>query len=168
MRVAITGRPGVGKTTACLKIYERLRGKKDIRGFVTREVREKGVRVGFEIVELTTNETYVLARKGDGYPRVSKYRVFVENLEIVASRIAGYANADLVILDEVGPMELKSRSFVDAVERLLDSHENLLLTVHYRSTHPLVLRIKREFEVVELTPENRDRVVEEVLERLDS
>ncbi|WP_456478793.1 NTPase [Geoglobus ahangari] len=168
MRVAITGRPGVGKTTACLKIYERLRGKKDIRGFVTREVREKGVRVGFEIVELTTNETYVLARKGDGYPRVGKYRVFVENLEIVASRIAGYANADLVILDEVGPMELKSRSFVDAVERLLDSHENLLLTVHYRSTHPLVLRIKREFEVVELTPENRDRIVEEVLERLDS
>ncbi|NOY11533.1 MAG: NTPase [Archaeoglobi archaeon] len=168
MRVAITGRPGVGKTTACLKIYERLRGKKDIRGFVTREVREKGVRVGFEIVELTTNETYVLARKGDGYPRVGKYRVFVENLEIVASRIASYANADLVILDEVGPMELKSRSFVDAVEGLLESQENMLLTVHYKSTHPLVLRIKREFEVVELTPENRDRVVEEVLERLDS
>lgn len=169
MWVAITGKPGTGKTTACLKVYERLRSRIDIRGFITKEIRESGVRTGFEIIDLASGESFLLARKGDGFPRVGKYAVFVENLERVSERILeDYAMAEMTIIDEIGPMELKSRSFINAVERLIDLQENLLVTVHYRSTHPLVVRVRKEFEVFELTPENRDRVVEEVLKRLDS
>ncbi|WP_457590896.1 NTPase [Geoglobus sp.] len=169
MRVAITGKPGVGKTTACLKIYERLKGRKDVRGFITNEIRESGVRTGFVIMDLASGESYVLARRGEGFPRVGKYRVFVESLEEISNKILDeYTGADLVVIDEIGPMELKSYSFVDAVESLLESHDNLLVTVHYRSTHPLVRRVRKEFDVFEISPKNRNRVVEEVLKRLDS
>ncbi|AIY90358.1 NTPase [Geoglobus acetivorans] len=169
MRVAITGKPGVGKTTACLKIYESLKDSRQISGFITNEIRERGLRIGFVIIDLSTGEETLLARKEEGLPRVGKYRVFVENMDAVAERIQkSWCTSDTIIIDEVGPMELKSREFVSAMERLLESERDLIVTVHYRSNHPLVMKIKREFEVVTLTPENRNQVVKEVLKKIDS
>ena len=43
----MTGKPGVGKTTVIKKIIEKY--KKNIGGFYTEEIREKGHRVGFRI-----------------------------------------------------------------------------------------------------------------------
>ncbi|WP_456369886.1 NTPase [Geoglobus sp.] len=169
MRVAITGKPGTGKTTLCLKVYEALRDILDVRGFVTEEIREGGVRVGFEIVDLKSGERFSLARVGEGFPRVGKYVVYVESVDRVSERIlSDYSSADLTVIDEVGPMELKSRSFVSAMSRLVEAQDNLLVTVHYCSTHPLVLRIKKEFRVFEITRDNRDSLVREVLNSLDS
>lgn len=169
MRVAITGKPGTGKTTLCLRVYEMLGDRLDVRGFVTREIREGGVRTGFEILDLKSGERFILARVGDGFPRVGKYVVYVESIDRVSEKIlSDYSNADLTVIDEVGPMELKSRNFVSAMSRLVETQDNLLVTVHLRSTHPLVLRIKNEFRVFEITRDNRDSLVKEVLSYLDN
>ncbi|RLN19664.1 cancer-related nucleoside-triphosphatase isoform X2 [Panicum miliaceum] len=51
----VTGPPGVGKTTLVMRVFETLRASHPnltIRGFYTREVRESGERVGFEVVTL--------------------------------------------------------------------------------------------------------------------
>ncbi len=167
MKVAITGVPGVGKTTACLKIYSALKDRIMVKGFVTSEIREKGLRAGFVMMELHTDFSEILAKKGDGFPRVGKYAVFLESLKKISRRIEGYADADLVIIDEIGPMELKSRSFVSAISKLMDSHDNLIFTVHYGSSHPLAERVRREFELFKLTRENRNRVVKELVMRFD-
>lgn len=169
MKVAITGKPGVGKSTLCLKVFERLGDRKRVTGFITKEVREKGQRVGFEIVDLKTGQRWVLARKEEGEPKVGKYRVYVENVDVMAEKLSGLSDDfDLLILDEFGPMELKSRKFVHAVEELLNSDLNMIFTVHYRSNHPLVGRIKREFVLFTLTEENRDEIFQEVLELIDN
>lgn len=167
MKAAITGVPGVGKTTACLKIYSALKDRMSVKGFITSEIRERGFRAGFVIKELHTDFSEILAKKGDGFPRVGKYAVFLDSLEKISRRIEGYADADLIVMDEIGPMELKSRSFVNAVGKILDTHENIILTVHYRSKHPLAERVRREFELFELTRENRNRVVEKLVMRID-
>ncbi len=165
MRIAVTGRPGVGKTTLCLKVYEALKDKLRIGGFVTKEVREKGVRIGFKLIDLESGEEAWLAKVGHRSPfKVGKYGVILESIDRFAGKIGGYADADLVLLDEIGPMELKSRRFVEAVERLL-GRDNLLFTIHLKSQHPLLKRIRSEFEVITLTEENRDAVAEEIVRR---
>ncbi len=165
VRIAVTGRPGVGKTTLCLKVYDALKDKLKIKGFITKEVREKGVRIGFKLVDLESGDEAWLAKVGHRSPfKVGKYGVIVESIDRFAERIDGYADADLIILDEIGPMELKSRKFVRAVESILD-REHLLFTIHLKSQHPLLRRIRSEFEVITLTEDNRDAVAKEIVGR---
>ena len=166
-KIAVTGRPGVGKTTLCLRIFESLSGRAEIDGFITREVREGGRRIGFRVVDLRSGESFWLARKGVEKPvTVGSYAVMLDEFEDYISQRFNELRGDLIIVDEVGPMELKSRVFVRKVEELIASGKNLLFTIHYKSRHPLLERIRREFEVYEITLENRDRLAEEILNRI--
>jgi nucleoside-triphosphatase len=166
-KIAVTGRPGVGKTTLCLRIFEGLSSKIKIGGFITREVREGGRRVGFKVVDLQSGESFWLARKGSGKVMVGSYAVMLDEFEGYISRSINKLHGDLIIIDEVGPMELKSRVFVRKVEELITSQSNLLFTIHYKSRHPLLERIRREFEVYEITLENRDRLAEEIMRKIE-
>ncbi len=167
MRIAITGRPGIGKTTACKRIYSFLKDSLKIKGFITEEIRKEGTRVGFMIKELHTNFSSILAKKEEGFPRVGKYRVILESLETISERINGYMDADLIIIDEIGPMELKSKSFINSISKLIDSKEDLIFTVHYKSSHPLAERIRREFELITLNEKNRKEIVKDLVMKID-
>ena len=159
MKIAVTGRPGIGKTTLCMKVY---RAVKDVEGFVTLEVREGGKRIGFKLHDLKSGEELWLAKVGEGYPRVGKYVVFVDSIDKFAERIKSYGKN--VIIDEVGPMELKSKVFINSMYEIIESSRNVLVTVHYKSRHPLVERIKKEFKLYVIDERNRDKVAREIIE----
>lgn len=161
MKIAITGRPGIGKTTACKKVYDALKDKINIEGFVTIEVREKGKRIGFKIKELGTNNESWLARIGNGNVRVGKYAVCVEAVDEISEKISKY-DADLIIIDEIGPMELKSKKFVESIEELIRRKDNLLFSIHLKSRHPLLQKIRKTFNVFVLDEKNRNHVVEKI------
>lgn len=44
--ILITERPGIGKTTVILKVVQQSPGK--MGGFITREIKRSGKRIGFE------------------------------------------------------------------------------------------------------------------------
>ncbi len=182
MKIAVTGRPGIGKTTLCMRVYETLKTVKSVSGFVTREVREGGKRVGFKLVNLEDGSEAWLARAegvgcGDragggggvrgggvrGWARVGKYIVDVEALEGFLPTIN--LNSELIIIDEVGPMELKSRRFVEFVENVMKK-DSVLVTIHYRSKHWLVEKIRREFKLYVLDENNRDLLASKIAEEL--
>ena len=86
-RVAITGQPGVGKTTVCRAVVNRL--GRSAGGMVCSDITEGGGgegdsrsrRVGFELLDLQTGVKGVLAHiRGDG-PRVGKYHVNLHDLD---------------------------------------------------------------------------------------
>lgn len=160
MHIAVTGRPGVGKTTLCSKVYQVLKEKMSISGFITIEEREKGTRVGFKLFDLSSNRTAQLARVGRGKVMVGKYEVLVENFENFLKDLN--LSGNLIIIDEIGPMELKSKFFVPFVESLLE-RDNLLFTIHYRANHPLIEKIKRSFRIYVIDEKTRDSVAEEIV-----
>jgi nucleoside-triphosphatase len=156
--VLVTGRPGVGKTTLVRAVLEALGVR--AMGFVTREIREGGDRVGFSIADLEGGPTGVLARVDLVSPyRVGRYGVNRDDLERIGVAALDHAVgcARLVVMDEIGRMELCSEPFQRAVGRALDRPVPVLATVQDRTNSFLdAIRARDDVELLRITEEDRD------------
>jgi len=165
-RVLLTGRPGSGKTTLIKRVLEELPQR--FAGFYTEEIRDHGTRVGFKVVAVEGGEA-VFAHVDFTTPeRVGKYGLDLSALEAVgvnAIREAVQAER-LIVIDEIGPMEIRSVGFREAVNDALDSELPVLATIFSRSL-PFTDGIKSRPDVVliEISPNNRDRLVSQLSEK---
>ncbi len=158
----LTGPPGVGKTTALRRAAEGL-SDLEVRGFTTEEIREAGERVGFRI-ETFDGGSAVLAHVQIRSPhRVGRYGVDLAALDRVVAEQLAPNRGDVVFVDEIGKMETFSKSFVEAVESLLDSRVVLVATVGLRGAG-FIERVKRRADVLlwTLSRANRDRMPGEI------
>jgi nucleoside-triphosphatase len=171
-RVFLTGIPSIGKSTVVRIVAERIqREGVKVGGMTTADLRSGSTRVGFEIRDLLTGNAGVLAHVNQTTgPRIGKYRVKSEDLDKLGAEsiLSAVKHADLIVIDEVGPMELTSHAFKDAVQAALSCGKPLLGTVHRNAQDPLVqsIRTDRAIEVIEVTNENRDMLPSVLLERL--
>lgn len=167
--ILLTGRPGTGKTTLIKRVLDGW--KESIGGFYTEEIRRRRVRVGFKIRSIAGDEA-VLAHVDCPSPfRVSRYGVNIEALErvgVAAIERAIHENA-LIVMDELGRMELFSRRFQQVALRALDSPRRVLGVLQDRHTSFLDgIRARDDVEIIPVTLENRDGLVAVLRERLGS
>jgi nucleoside-triphosphatase len=167
-RLLVEARPGAGKTTAFLRLAELLReSAAPAKGFTTEELREGGRRVGFAVESLEGARETLAHVELRGPPRVGRYGVDVEAFERVALPALRASPGDVVLIDELGKMELASAGFREAVENLLRGPVALAMTAQ-AARHPFTDRLKArpDVEVIRLTARNRDRLPKELAERL--
>ncbi|MEM2971718.1 MAG: NTPase [Candidatus Bathyarchaeia archaeon] len=168
----ITGVPGIGKTTVLLKTVEALKSLGySVGGMISREVREGEVRVGFEIVDLATNKTGWLAHVNQKIgPKVGKYGVNLEDLNRVGVSAILYTveNFDVVAIDEIGPMELHSEKFREAVWKAVESGKLVIGTIHWKAKDRLIdmVKAREDVEIFTATYENRDKLHQAIIERI--
>jgi nucleoside-triphosphatase len=166
VNLLVTGRPGSGKTTVIERVVAALpRGV--ATGFFTREIRSRGARRGFAIHTLD-GETAVLAEIGGSGPRVGRYRVRPEALDEVAlPALAARAGIRLVVVDEIGKMEVLSSRFCDAVRAALDGRVSVLAAIA-RSGGGFIAEVgsRDDVTIVEVTAANRDALPDDLLGRL--
>ncbi len=165
-RIGITGKPRIGKSTIVKAVIKRLKADGiAVGGMLTSDISEGGRRVGFSIKDLNTGEMGILAhiRAQQKGPKVGRYVVNITDLEVLGYNAIRNAVTDsdieFVIIDEIGPMELKSKRFMDAVEEAIASGKPMLVSVHQKSEHKLVKKVKKEFEMFVVTEANRDEMV---------
>jgi len=162
--ILLTGRPGAGKTTLIRRVLERFEGR--AAGFYTQEIREGGERKGFEIITLDGQHAALAHVDINSAQRLGKYHLdlgALERLAVPALQSAVQRGA-LVVIDEIGPMELRSASFRQAVTGVLESSSSVLGSIVQRSL-PFSDEIKRRQDVrlIEVTPSNRDALVDQIL-----
>jgi len=160
----LTGKPGTGKTALIKEALARTKVKGG--GFYTEEIRTGGIRQGFRIVTLDGQEA-ILAHVGISSPyQVSKYRVDTDSLNRVGVSTLRQAlkESDLIIIDEIGKMELLSPRFKEAVTQAINSGKKVLGTIML-NPHPFADEIKRypEVETLLVTRDNRTEVMRKVL-----
>ena len=166
-KVLLTGRPGCGKTTLIKRVVNDLARRAG--GFYTEEIREGRTRAGFKIVTLDGEEA-VFAHVDLKTPEhVGKYALDLSALERIgvgALRQAVRARR-LLVIDEIGPMEIRSAIFRDAVTEALDSEVPLLATIFARPL-PFTEAIKSRPDVtlIEVRPDKRERLVSELSDRI--
>jgi nucleoside-triphosphatase len=161
----LTGSPGTGKTTV---IRQAIAGSKvKAGGFYTEEIRSGGTRQGFRIITLDGRDAILAHVDSHSRYRVSKYGVDVQNLDNVgvAAIIRAIDESDLIVIDEIGKMELFSPRFREAVLKAIDSGKKVLGTIML-SPHPFADDIKRhpEVKVIQLTRADHEQVLREILD----
>lgn len=163
-KVLLRGWPGVGKTTVARAVLERLPGA---RGFYTEELREGGLRRGFDIV-LACGRRGPLARRGARKShRVGSYGVFLEEFEALAlpELEEGLRIGAPLVVDEVGKMELASAAFVELVREAAHSSCAMLATA-MAGEHPFLAELAGVAEELWITRANRDELPDRILARL--
>lgn len=163
----ISGAPGSGKTTLIRGMVAELPCRAG--GFFTEEIREGEKRVGFRVNALD-GRTGILAHvKAVQGPRVGRYRVDVASFEAVGvdALEAATQAADLIVVDEIGKMELCSPRFISALEAALQSRKPILGTI-LQASHPWTDAIKRRpaVDLYRLTEGNREHLKDALLARL--
>lgn len=168
----LTGAPGVGKTTMMLKTVDELKTKGvRVGGMVTREVREGNVRIGFKILDLSSNKQGWLAHiNKQGISQVGKYYVNLKGLDNIGSAAIANAleNCDVIAIDEIGPMELFSQEFKRVVTQAIEGKKLILTVVHGKAKDQLVTHVKRrvDAEIFNVTFSNRDQMTNELVRKV--
>jgi len=165
--ILITGAPRIGKTTIVRLIVDKLANK--CAGFYTEEIREDNMRAGFKLITID-NKSCILAHKDiQSLHRVGKYGVNLDSIEKigVAAIKEGIKAKKIIIIDEIGKMELFSNAFKNIVFEALDSKSKVLATILFRP-HPFCDKIKKrqDIKVIEVTYENRNYLSEVIIRNL--
>jgi nucleoside-triphosphatase len=165
----LTGQPGTGKTSLIKQAIAEAKGT--VGGFYTEEIRSQGVRQGFRLVTLDGSTTVLSHLYFQGPHRVGKYGVDVESLDRVGVAAINQAiqECDLVVIDEIGKMELLSAKFREAVLKILKSGQKLLGTIML-SPNPCADAIKRQpqVNVITVTRTNHQQIMGELREWLNT
>jgi len=165
-RIALTGRPGVGKTMLIERLVAELGPA--VGGMLTKEIRVCGHRVGFSLHDIATGREAVLAhihqRVG---PKVGRYTVNSGSLNEVGvpAILAALEQRSIVVIDEIAPMELTSADFVGAVEKALNGATGLIISTHAHTEHALAHRARQELELFRVKLSNRDELPDKLLSR---
>lgn len=163
-KIGITGMPNVGKTRTLLKIIEFLEeaGYK-LEGMITKPILKKDERIGFIVEDFLTLENEVFAHVDfDVKDKVGDYGVDISALEKIGIPAIERAISDdqvhIIIIDEIGKMEMLSEKFCETVADALDSEKPILVTLHKKSRTPLLQDIRRrdDIRILEVTAVNRN------------
>ena len=163
MKIFISGKPKSGKTTLILEIIRELQNRgKRLAGILSPEIRINA-RQGFEIVDLASGKREILAKVGLEGPQVSKYGVNIAGIEkIVEKFLESVGKADVIVIDEIGKMELYSKKFVEALEYVLEQEKPLIATLQRQ----YVFKFRDKGELVWLTKANFESVKKQILEKI--
>ena len=165
--ILLTGKPGVGKTTVIKKSVPLL--GVDAGGFYTEEIRVMDRRMGFRIVTLDGKDGILAHVDCNSNYKVGKYRVDLDSFESVAIPTLEKAIKDkaIIVIDEIGKMELFSMKFKELVSNILDGEKSLLCVIK-ENGDVFTENIKKRGDVTMITVnyENRERLPEKVFEIL--
>lgn len=168
----ITGAPGTGKTTVVSKTVTALKARGiAVGGMISQEARDCCTRKGFEIIDVVTGKNGWLAHVDQKTgPQVGKYHVNLSDLERIGVKAIESATekCDVVVVDEVGPMELFSKEFKQAVQAALDSDKVVLAVVHAKGKDALIEQAKQSIdaELFTVTVGNRDGLPDLIAKRI--
>lgn len=129
--VMITGPIGSGKTRLVQSLAETLRAEGlPVEGIASPRILKEEETVGYKVVDLVTAEERVLCQD---HPPGVPFRRFYFQPEALdfANRLLEKAaqEAEVIVVDEVGPLELEGGGFAPGLAAAIRSQALLILTV---------------------------------------
>ena len=137
-----------GKTTAAAKLVRRIQeAGYSAGGILAPSVYEDGQLIGFDIIDIRNDCRQRLAVREKHINDISSYRHYQEGLDLghKALSLAENQAADLVIVDEYGPLELRGEGWRADVDCLFGEGSRLILLVVRREIADEVRRLYERY-----------------------
>lgn len=169
MNILVTGVPGIGKTTLIVRILGVIKHLRAV-GFYTREIRQGGIRKGFELIDLSGRKSLLSHVNIKSPYRVGKYGVDIQGFDEFLEAAEFFdPSTDLIVIDEIGKMESFSMKFNTLLIRILDSETPVIATIALKGAG-IIGQIKRrpDIRLFEMTRDNRDSLVRDISMLLNS
>jgi molybdopterin-guanine dinucleotide biosynthesis protein A len=137
VKLLVVGEPGSGKTSWCREYIDRRRQcGSSVGGILSLAIEKQGQRLGSNALDLLTSREVPFARlsrlgRFKGGAVVGHYTISRRGILFAFGAIqrAVENRCDLVVIDEVGPLELGGKGLMPAVELALASPVNVLIVV---------------------------------------
>jgi nucleoside-triphosphatase THEP1 len=145
----IAGNVSEGKTSFVVELCRKLKNKTiSLGGFYAPRIMQNGQTIGYDLVLIETGEKYNFLRikKNEVAESIGKFEINTETLKL-GKRILSPDNIqgkNVVIIDEIGSLELNDRGWKDSLEELLTT-PNLCLILTARRN--LVNLIVEKFDI---------------------
>ena len=161
--ILVTGPPGCGKSTLIEKVINRI--EEPATSFFTREIQERGRRVGFSITTLDGREGVLAHQNIRSQFRVGKYGVNIKNIDSFAVPAMLPAQKDkIIVIDEIGKMECFSALFKKTLIQVLDSPNCVIGSIAQKGDSFIQgIKNRDDVTVISVTPETRDSLLEKIL-----
>ena len=120
--IVLTGRPGSGKTTTLERIIDSLVGHgNDVAGLIQPGVFRDGAKVGFCIRDLRTGEEAPLARRTsrESGQHGTGFQFDEAGLDLARRALASVPEGAVLVVDELGPVELRGQGHMPALRQAL-------------------------------------------------
>ena len=136
--IIVTGLSGAGKTTWCKHLTEIARDKGfKVEGILSPGIFENGRKIGIEVLDLSTGERKQLAKlreRGKNEIATPRWVFDPQSLDWANQRLEKGTGGDLLIIDELGPLEfLRNKGLLAGMEKL-DRKEYQVACVVVRSS----------------------------------
>ena len=128
----IRGDQGAGKTTVLGDIVRTLRTENiTVRGFLSHVVRDAGERTGYDLEILAGGERLPLCRRngGTGAASVGPFTFTAAGIAAGVDALTTGANGagQVIVVDEVGPLEMKDKGWASALPHLMAQEGAIVL-----------------------------------------
>ncbi len=163
-KIGITGMPNVGKTETLKKIIGFLEKAGYVsEGMITEAILKDDTRIGFKVADYLTKDSKIFAHIDfEDKEHVGTYGVDTEALDEIGipaiEKAINNEDIHIIIIDEIGKMEMLSERFCEAVVAALDCDKPIMITLHKKSRTPLLQDVRRrdDIRILEVTPVNRN------------
>ena len=159
--ILFTGLPGCGKSTIIEKIVQRI--NRPCTGFFTKEIRDRGRRVGFSITTLDGQQGTLAHIDIRSRIRVGKYGVNIRDIDKIAVPSMRPENDNVIlVVDEIGKMECFSGLFRQTLMNILDATNTVVGSISLKG-NAFIGAIKKRPDtlLISVSEKNRDFLVDE-------
>lgn len=164
--ILLTGKPRSGKTTLLKKIITHL---DNCGGFYTEEILKDNQRIGFKIKTLNGKEAILAHQEIKSNLRLGRYGINLKGLEEVGIKAIEEAidKKKIIIIDEIGPMELVSQRFKEVVTKAFASGKRIIGVIHRKDTEFLnTLKRRKDVILFEISLDNQQEILKKILSLL--
>jgi len=161
MVIIVTGAIGIGKTMVCQKVIEMARRRGcNCGGILTYKAPD-----GITIQDIQTGQRETLASLNNVYqgPQTVKYSFNPRGIDFGIEAINRGVSSDILLIDEIGQLELGGEGFVNATELVrTNKSENIILVIRKELLSAFLPRLGTTALVFETTVNNRDGLPREI------
>lgn len=169
----ITGTIGQGKTTQVKNIVDNLKSKNiQVSGFYSPRIMENGITNGYDIVDIETNLRIPFLRKSETveFNKTGHYSILQEGLSHGIAVLAKSVKEkiSLVVIDEVGKLELNDKGWSDKISVLINISPILIFAVRDTFTEQVIQKWDiKSYSVYNVTDDLHKDLTNIIMEHLN-